>query len=252
MNEFYDIAFNESLTFYSYEFRCSSDDREIVNCTDEFFDQGFLKDSVWDRYAEYQYKCKDCPYFKHDIGFYFGDHHFSNDFSNKETSGTPSGSFEYEELIPRLEFVEENMVLACGETGFYTFQCGATVVQNHSQSFSGEAKSVFVIDDRIGVIVKNPEVAKEGRTVDKYKVQVYRFGGTKAGSFTFDFDYKAVNASDKDIIFYNDQECQIYSYRGHQKFQREFEHKIDSLLPGKTSGEYILLDQQTEKTITLK
>ena len=174
------------------------------------------------------------------------------DFSNKETSGTPSGSFEYDELIPRLEFVEDNMVLACAETGFYTYQCGATVVQNHSQSFDGEVKSIFITDNRIGVVTKNPEVVKEGHTADKYKVQSYRFGGTKAGSFTFDFDYKAVNASDKDIVFYNDQECQIYSYRGHQKFQYEFEYKIDGVLPGSASGEYILLDQQSVKTITLK
>jgi len=83
-NKFYDIAFNESLTFYTYELYCSPEDREIVNCTEEFFDQGFSKDSVWDKYAEYLYKCKDCPYFKHDIGFYFGDNHFTNDFSNKE------------------------------------------------------------------------------------------------------------------------------------------------------------------------
>jgi len=83
-NKFYDIAFNESLTFYTYELYCSPEDREIVNCTEEFFDQGFSKDSVWDKYAEYLYKCKDCPYFKHDIGFYLGDNHFTNDFSNKE------------------------------------------------------------------------------------------------------------------------------------------------------------------------
>ncbi len=84
-NKFYDIAFNESLTFYTYELYCSPEDRDIVNCTKEFLNQGFLKDSIWDKYAEYSYKCKDCPYFKHDIGFYFGDGHYTNDFSTKET-----------------------------------------------------------------------------------------------------------------------------------------------------------------------
>ena len=84
-NNFYDIAFNESLTFYTYELYCSPEDREIVNCTKEFFNQGFLKDSMWDKYAEYSYKCKDCPHFKDDIGFYFGDGHYTNDFSTKET-----------------------------------------------------------------------------------------------------------------------------------------------------------------------
>ena len=42
-NKFYDIAFNESLSFYQYELYCSVDNREIANCTEEFFNQGFLK-----------------------------------------------------------------------------------------------------------------------------------------------------------------------------------------------------------------
>ena len=84
-NKFYDIAFKESLAFYSYNLRCSFKDREILNCTEEFFNQGFFKNSVWDQYAKYSYKCKECPHFKHDIGFYFGDGHYTNDFSSKET-----------------------------------------------------------------------------------------------------------------------------------------------------------------------
>ena len=84
-NKFYDIAFNDSLTFYTYELYCSPENREIINCTEEFFNQGFLKNSVWDKYAEYSYKCKDCPHFKHDIGFYFGDGHYTNNFSTKDT-----------------------------------------------------------------------------------------------------------------------------------------------------------------------
>ena len=83
-NNFYDIAFHDTLGFYTYEMRCTGEERENVRCTEEFFNQGFLEDSVWDKYAEYLYKCKDCPYFKHDIGFYYGDNHFTNNFASKE------------------------------------------------------------------------------------------------------------------------------------------------------------------------
>ena len=83
-NEFYDIAFNESLAFFAHELYCSPENKKIVSCAEEFFNQGFLKNSVWDKYAEYLYKCKDCPYFRHNIGFYFGNGHYTNDFSNKE------------------------------------------------------------------------------------------------------------------------------------------------------------------------
>lgn len=83
-NRFYDIAFSEGLSFYALGMYCSPDDRVIVNCTEELHNQGFFKNLVWDKNAEYLYKCKDCPYFKHDIGFYFGEGHFTDNFSSKE------------------------------------------------------------------------------------------------------------------------------------------------------------------------
>ena len=173
-------------------------------------------------------------------------------FSNTETSSEPAGSFEYEELLPRLEFVDDDTVLACGEKGFYTYRFKDTVSEKFTHTFAADVKSIFITDKNVGVITKNTEEAKEGQTVDKYAVEVYRFSGGRAAAFTFDFDYKSVSASNNDIIFYNDQECEIYTYRGHKKFQYVFEHNIESILPGTKSGEYILLDAQSVQTIRLK
>ncbi len=62
---------------------CIFEEREEVKCTDEFYKKGFFKDLVWDKAAEYQYKCNACPYFKHDIGFYFGNDNYSDSFEEK-------------------------------------------------------------------------------------------------------------------------------------------------------------------------
>ncbi len=174
------------------------------------------------------------------------------DFSNKETSGTPAGSYDYEELFPKVEFIDEKTVLACGESGFYTYQFKETVLEQGSQSYFAEAKSIFVTDKYIGIVMKNPEIPTEGETVDKYKVQIYRLTGRKAGEFTFDFDYKSVSASNDKVVFYNDYECEIYSYHGHKKFQHVFDRNIEKVLPADKAGQYILLDAQSVQTITLK
>ena len=105
-NRFYDIAFNDSLTFYTFELHCSPEDREIVNCTKDFLEQGFLKDLRWDEYAQYTHKCKNCPYFKHDIGFYFGNGNFSDEFSTKEIFEIRIKSTE------ELNFVVERMPIS--------------------------------------------------------------------------------------------------------------------------------------------
>ncbi len=82
--DFYNIAFEEGLAFHRLDMYCSADNREEVACTDEFYRQGFLKDLVWDTYAEYQYKCKNCPYFKHNIGYYYGEGKHTDNLNEKE------------------------------------------------------------------------------------------------------------------------------------------------------------------------
>lgn len=94
-------------------------------------------------------------------------------FANAEASGEPAGSFDYEELFPRLEFVGDHTVLACGANGFHTYQFKDTVSEKFNYTFETEAKSIFVTDKNIGIITKNMEEAKEGKTVDKYAVADY-------------------------------------------------------------------------------
>ena len=173
-------------------------------------------------------------------------------FSNKENSGEPAGVYEFEELFPKIEFVDDATVIACGESAFYAYQFKDTVLEQHSQTFGEEAKSIIITDKHIGIVTKNTETSVNDVEVDKYKVQMYRHSGSKAGEFTFNFDYKSVSASDDVIIFYNDQECEIYSYHGHKKFQYIFDGNIESVLPATEKGQYILLDAQSVRTITLK
>lgn len=173
-------------------------------------------------------------------------------FSNMESSSEPAATYTCDQLIPKVEFVNGQTVLACAEDGFRIYRFRETVAEQMNQIFETELKSIFMTDKHIGVVMKNTQEAPEGKTVDKYIVRAYNFSGGKAGSFTFDFDYKSVSASDNEIIFYNDRECEVYSYRGHKKFQYAFEHNIESILPGEKTGEYILLDAQNMQTIRVK
>ncbi|MBQ2288790.1 MAG: hypothetical protein II251_08815 [Lachnospiraceae bacterium] len=173
-------------------------------------------------------------------------------FSNKENSGKPAEVYTFEELLPKIRFVDDTTVIACGESAFYSYQFKETVLEQYSQKFGAEAKSVVMTDKHIGIITKNTEESVTDKKTDKYRAQMYRYSGRRAGEFTFDFDYKSVSASDDKILLYNDQECEIYSYHGHKIFQHEFDRNIESLFPGNTSGQYILLDTQSVQTITLK
>jgi hypothetical protein len=173
-------------------------------------------------------------------------------FSNKDSSGEPAGEYVFEELFPKIEFIDETDVMACGESAFYIYQFKDTVTEQHLQTFDLEVKSLFTTDKHIGIVTKNAETVSQEENTDKYRVRIYRYSGTKAGEFTFDFDYKSISASDKEILFYNEHECEIYSYHGHKKFQNVFDKSIEGIFPSQNSGEYILLDTQNVQIINLK
>ena len=173
-------------------------------------------------------------------------------FTSKENSAEPAGSFTYDQIIPKVEFVDSDTVLACGENGFATYHFKDIVHEKDKKFFDSEIKSVFVTDHHVGFIRKNMEEVEEGEVPDKYLLEVYNFRGRKTDSFTFDFDYKYVAATEKDIILYNDWECNMYTYYGKCKFQHAFEHNIEKILPAKQSGEYIIIDAQSVQTVRLK
>lgn len=173
-------------------------------------------------------------------------------FSNKENSNTPAGTFAYDGLFPKVEFVNTNTVVACGEEGFYTYQFNNTVSETQYRAYAAEAKSIFMTEKGVGIVTKNVAVAEEGKSVDKYLVEVYGFSGRRKASFTFNFDYKYISGSDKDIIFYNNQECEIYTYWGHRKFTYAFENSIESILPDSEDKQYIVLNAQSVETIRIK
>lgn len=54
-----------------------------VGCTKEFYKQGFLEDNSR-TYAEYQHRCGNCPYFKHNIGSYYGDEKHTDNLGEKD------------------------------------------------------------------------------------------------------------------------------------------------------------------------
>lgn len=170
------------------------------------------------------------------------------DFSDPDSSGE-KGSFEYDQLFPKLAFINDGSVLACGEKGFMTFEVGSNIRENTQVNVDQEIRSIFVTDSQVGVIIRN----ETSETVpEKYMLQVYSFSGRQRMSMAFDFEYKYVEADDDDIILYNDTQCRIYNYRGHLKFEYEFDQAIESFLPAKGRNTYMVIDSQSVQKIRLR
>lgn len=63
---------------------CDYDIRQEIGCTEKFINLGFLKDLRWDYFAEYKTLCKDCKYYRHDVGVYFGNGNYTINFPTED------------------------------------------------------------------------------------------------------------------------------------------------------------------------
>ena len=63
---------------------CEYEVRQEIGCTELFYNKGFLKNLVWDHYAEYETLCKKCPHYFKGCGIYFGNGHHTDDLSEQE------------------------------------------------------------------------------------------------------------------------------------------------------------------------
>lgn len=171
------------------------------------------------------------------------------DFTDKETSGTPVGEIQCDEFIPKIEFIDSNNVLACGEQGFSIYSFGSVVSEKKHQSFADDVKSVFLTEKYFGVITKNPDTGENSK---KYYAEIFKLNGNRKAGFDFDFDYKNVTATDREVIFSTEKEVEVYTYHGHKKFEYAFEHDVEIVHPGKEDGTYIVLDADHVQTIKIK
>ena len=65
-------------------YSCDYNTRKTVGCTEQFYQMGFLKNGVWDYYAEYQTLCKTCSNLPRYMGIYYGENKYTDNIQTKE------------------------------------------------------------------------------------------------------------------------------------------------------------------------
>lgn len=164
------------------------------------------------------------------------------------------GSFAYDSIFPKVEFLDNNTIAAYGEESFVLYSMIYYPELVSETNFGREIKSLFVSDKYLGFIFRNNMEPAEGEKVPdgKYHMEVYTTAGRLYMERDFDFDYETVTNTNQEIIMYNDSECVIYSFSGKEKFTYTFNEPIIKLLPKNTMDEYILISSSAIQEIRLK
>lgn len=107
---------------------CEREVREEIGCTKLFMENGFLKDSHWDRYAEYRLLCRNCPHYYNNVGIYFGKNQMTDDYCEKEgiwIMARIRNEEEWEEVLSSLpksvKFIKINDIRTVNLSGLEQF-----------------------------------------------------------------------------------------------------------------------------------
>lgn len=182
--------------------------------------------------------------FKSVLAFY----DYSSIGENEEDNCT--GFFEYpEKIVPKVEFINENVVCAYSERKAILFNMKHIPSIIKEIEFDTDIRSIFSNDEYIGFIYQNTEANEKD---DKYKIEVYDIRGNKILTKNTNLDYTKVQATNDEFILSNDLECEIYYFSGKKKFSYNFEKNIIDIVPISKRNQYILIDELSLNFIKLK
>lgn len=126
-------------------------------------------------------------------------------------------------LVPDIEFVDEDTVVAVGDNVFAVYEIKETPSERAKVKLKEEIKSVVYNDEYIAFVMENDS--------GKDTLNVYNLDGKRVLVKPVDFPYTGIKIAEENIIMYNDTQCKVISVQGVTKFDYTFGMGISALVP---------------------
>lgn len=158
------------------------------------------------------------------------------------------GAASYEDtVIPELEFVSNDRLVAFSDSGLLYFEGAQKPQQVGELAFEKEVKSIFYNQKYVGIITSNEDEAVTSH------IAVYDMNGKLALEKDISMEYTDVEfLSNHEICVRNENICDIYTIHGIYKFHHEFEEKLYKIISGSSNLNYTLVLENTTEKVRLK
>lgn len=175
------------------------------------------------------------------IAFYnFGD--VGQNVMNKVVSG-----FDYDNMvIPYLHFVNENDVVAVGETKLLVFGGKEIPELKAETDIEENVVGIYWGDSHTALVYRNDDGE------DKYRLDVYDLNAKLIFSKTFDMEYSNILLENDCIIIYNEASVCIWNNKGLEKYNGDMGGSIRAVIPTKSKTKYIVVRNEGLEIIRLK
>ncbi len=156
-------------------------------------------------------------------------------------------SYPYSDtVIPRVEFLTNDVAVAVGESRLIFYKGEQKPVVEKELEITREIRSFFYNDNYIGLVFNNEN--KE----QPFGIEIYDTRGNQVKTIDFSMEYDEIEfLKDGEICIRNNLECGIYTIRGTQRFHYNFDKDIRKVIH--LSGcQYLFLTSETTEKVKLK
>ena len=153
-----------------------------------------------------------------------------------ENQNFVGGSIYEGEVVPKVDFLANNVVCFYKDTGFVLYKMNRKLGKEPIKevTFETPIRSVFSSSSYVGVITES------GDDKEKYIVTVYDLAGKKVLEKGINYDYISVSMKDTEILFYDYSGCMILNTKGKVRFQTDFNENIVAMC-GATKNKYYVV-----------
>lgn len=135
-------------------------------------------------------------------------------------------TYSYDDMIiPELEYVGSDQLLAFSSQGVYTFTGGNAPKEGAKKQVEEEIKAVFYDDSYFALVFAS------GKDEAKRKIVVYNMKCDEQTQFVTDFPFEKMRfLENHEICLYSNNVCAIYTMGGREKFYYEYDDNFCELL----------------------
>lgn len=158
------------------------------------------------------------------------------------------GSCSYSDMvIPQIEFVTNDRILAFGDSSILIFEGTQKPVFTKRVDVDVQIKSLFYNKAYFGFIYNNEDEENTRH------MEIYDTAGAHILSKDFALDYDTVEfLANNEICIRNEKECQIYNTYGVKHFASNFDNPLYKILSGISSLEYTFILEDTVEKVRIK
>lgn len=149
-------------------------------------------------------------------------------------------------LVPEIQYLDNNRVVAYTENGFKLYKVKAKAEEIKEVTFEQDIVSSFCDGEHIGFIFRG-DTAKQS-----YVMKVYDISGNLKMETNVDFSYDDVKISGNKIVFNNATQMAVYSMKGIQKYVGTIEEGMIHEVVKIGSNKYTIAYNDGVMTIKLK